>query len=172
MKRILLVLATIAAAVLMVGGVALAVTKIGTDGPDTLMGTKGSDALFGNGGTDWIEGRAGNDLIRGGPGNDDPLSSRAIGILDGGRGADIISGGRGDDMLFSGPLDDSAVDILKGGEGNDYLGPADNPASRDIVRCGAGRDIAEVDRKDMVADDCERIWLTKPVPPPPGAGQI
>ena len=88
MKRILLVLATIVAAVLMVGGVALAATKIGTDGPDTLMGTKGSDALSGRGGTDWIDGRAGNDVIRGGPGNDDPLSSRPIGILDGGGGAD------------------------------------------------------------------------------------
>ena len=157
MKRILLMLATIVAAVLMVGGVALAATKIGTDGPDTLMGTKGSDALSGRGGTDWIDGRAGNDVIRGGPGNDDPLSSRPIGILDGGRGADIISGGPGIDLLFDGPLREGAQDILKGGDGNDDLTTYNRPAARDMVSCGAGRDLADVDRKDIVSDDCETV---------------
>ena len=145
---------------LVASGVALAVTKIGTNGPDTLIGTKGSDELFGRGGTDWIEGRGGNDVISGGPGNDDPLSSRAIGILDGGPGADVISGGPGVDYLFDGPWPgDSAVDILTGGDGNDFLTTANRTAARDIVSCGAGRhDIADVDRKDIVGDDCERTW--------------
>jgi hypothetical protein len=70
---------------------------------------------------------------------------------------------------------DSAVDILYGGEGNDFIiSSSYRPTARDIVSCGAGRhDSASVDRKDIVADDCERIWISKPVPPPPrGGGQL
>lgn len=159
MRRLGLLLTVMAATLVVASGVALAITKIGTNGPDTLMGTNGSDELFGRGGTDWINGRGGNDVIEGGPGDDNPLTSRAIGNLDGGPGADVISGGAGDDDLWDGPSPgDSAVDILDGGEGNDFLGAANRPAARDIVSCGAGRDLAYVDRKDIVGDDCERIW--------------
>ena len=85
------------------------------------------------------------------------MTSRAIGILDGGSGADIISGGPGRDDLYDGPWPgDSAVDILKGGAGNDYLDAENRPAARDIVSCGAGRDGAWVDRKDIVSADCEK----------------
>src|SRR5829696_1803731 len=158
MRRTVVLLATMVLSLLLASGVALAVVKIGTDGPDTLRGTKDSDVLSGRGGTDWIEGRGGSDVIRGGPGNDDPLSSRAIGSLDGGPGADVISGGPGVDDLWDGPWPgDSAVDILKGGNGNNFLGAANRPAARDIVSCGAGRDFAYVDRKDIVSD-CERIF--------------
>ncbi len=31
---------------------------------------------------------------------------------------------------------------------------------RDVVSCGAGRDLAAVDRKDIVRDDCERAQLS------------
>jgi Ca2+-binding RTX toxin-like protein len=159
MRRIILLFMVMAMTLVVASGVAWAVTKIGTDGPDTLRGTKGSDQLLGRSGTDWIEGRAGNDVISGGPGNDDPLASRALGMLDGGPGADVISGGPGIDMLWDGPWPgDSAVDILEGGDGNDYLGVANRPAARDVVSCGAGRDIADIDRKDIVSDDCERTW--------------
>jgi Ca2+-binding RTX toxin-like protein len=144
---------------LLASGVALAVTKIGTAGHDTLIGTKGSDELLGKGSSDWIEGWAGQDIIRGGPGSDDPLSP-VIGDLDGGLGADIISGGPGDDSLYDGG--DSAVDILKGGNGNDFIisFSYNRPAARDIVSCGAGsHDNAEVDRKDIVRGDCERVGI-------------
>ena len=83
MKRTIVLFATMVLSLLVVSGMALAVTKIGTDRADTLMGTKGSDVLSGRGHTDWIDGRAGNDVIKGGPGNDDPLASNAIGMLDG-----------------------------------------------------------------------------------------
>ncbi len=159
MRRFILPLAAMSAALVLVSGVALAVTKIGTNGPDTLIGTKGSDELVGKGSSDWIEGRAGQDVIRGGPGSDDPLSP-AIGNLEGGLGADIISGGAGDDSLYDGG--DSAVDILKGGDGNDWFMSFsfNRPAARDIVRCGDGsRDHAEVDRKDIVGDDCESVRI-------------
>jgi hypothetical protein len=136
------------------------------------MGTKGSDQLAGRGASDWIDGRAGKDLISGGPGDDDPLSP-AIGNLIGGSGADVISGGSGGDLLDDGS--DAAVDILYGGDGNDFIisSSFNRPTARDIVSCGAGKhDSAEVDRKDIVADDCERIWIAQPVPPPGGGGHL
>jgi Ca2+-binding RTX toxin-like protein len=134
MRRTVVLLATTVLSLLVASGVALALTKIGTDGPDMLIGTKGSDQLLGRGGTDWIDGLGGNDVISGGPGDKNPLTSRAIGILDGGRGADVISGGPGRDWLFDGPWPgDSAVDILDGGEGSDFLDAENRPAARDIV---------------------------------------
>ena len=58
--------------------------------------------------------------------------------------------------MYAGPWPrDSAVDTLKGGDGSDFLDAENRPAARDIVRCGAGRDGAWVDRKDIVSDDCE-----------------
>ena len=159
MRRLVIVLTAMALSLLVASGVALAVIKTGIDGPDNLLGTKGSDVLSGRGGTDWIAGRAGKDVISGGPGDDNPVTSRAIGMLDGGPGADVISGGPGADDLSDGPWPgDSAVDVLYGGDGRDFLGAANRPAARDIVGCGAGRDLAWVDRKDIVSADCERIW--------------
>ena len=52
MRRTILLLATMALTLLVASGVALAVTKIGTDGPDTLRGTNGDDNLIGKGGND------------------------------------------------------------------------------------------------------------------------
>jgi Ca2+-binding RTX toxin-like protein len=121
MRRTVLLLATMALTLLVASGVALAETKIGTNGPDFLKGTNGSD---------WIEGRGGKDVISGGP---------------------------GDDELFDGQFHEGAVDTLEGGVGNDFLIAKNGPAARDIVSCGAGRnDWAEVDRKDIVSDDCEK----------------
>jgi Ca2+-binding RTX toxin-like protein len=96
--------------------------------------------------------------LSGGPGDDNPVTSRAVGMLDGGPGADVISGGPGHDFLYAGSWPrDSAVDTLKGGDGNDFLDAENRPAARDIVSCGAGRDGAWVDRKDIVSGDCERV---------------
>ena len=46
MRRIMLLAAATALTMLVASGVALAVTRIGTDGPDTLRGTKGDDNLL------------------------------------------------------------------------------------------------------------------------------
>ncbi|MBA3424593.1 MAG: hypothetical protein H0U04_08625 [Rubrobacter sp.] len=151
MRRTILLMATMALTLLVASGVALAVTRIGTDGPDTLRGTKGSDQLFGMGGSDRINGRPGDDVILGGLGNDHDLY--------GGPGVDVISGGPGGDVLIDGPLREFAVDTLEGGAGNDDLVTYNGPPARDIVSCGAGRDAAFVDRKDIVSDDCERIVI-------------
>ena len=113
MRRFILLLAAMSAALVEASGVALALTKVGGPGGDTLRGTKGSDTLIGKGGRD---------------------------------------------MMIDGPVrGDSAADTLGGGKGNDNLLTFNRPAARDIVGCGAGRDSADVDRKDVVGDDCERV---------------
>jgi Ca2+-binding RTX toxin-like protein len=52
MRRTILLLATMALTLLVASGVALAVTRIGTEGPNTLRGTNGADTLIGKGGND------------------------------------------------------------------------------------------------------------------------
>jgi len=47
MKRLILLFATMVATMVVASGVALAVTKIGTDGPDHLKGTNKDDILIG-----------------------------------------------------------------------------------------------------------------------------
>jgi Ca2+-binding RTX toxin-like protein len=52
MRRLVLLLMGIAMVLVLASGVALAVNKIGTNGPDTLRGTNGADNLLGKGGND------------------------------------------------------------------------------------------------------------------------
>ena len=50
MKRLVLMWTAMALALVSASRVALAVNRIGTDGPDTLRGTNGADNLIGKGG--------------------------------------------------------------------------------------------------------------------------
>jgi Ca2+-binding RTX toxin-like protein len=59
-------LAAMALTLLVASGVAWAVTKIGTNGPDTLRGTNGSDNLIGKGGNDVLYAWGGEDKLLGG----------------------------------------------------------------------------------------------------------
>ena len=69
MRRVVLTLAAMALALLLASGVAWAVNKVGTDGPDTLRGTHGDDNLLGKGGSDELFRRSrGPAAIAGGPG--------------------------------------------------------------------------------------------------------
>jgi Ca2+-binding RTX toxin-like protein len=70
MRRTILLLVTMPLTLLVASGVALAVTKIGTNGPDTLQGTKRADNLLGKGGNDVLYAHAGNDKLLGGKGKD------------------------------------------------------------------------------------------------------
>src|ERR671915_2413233 len=70
MRRTIVLLATMALTLLVASGVALAVTKIGGPGPDTLRGTNGADNLVGNGGNDVLYALAGMDNLLGGEGKD------------------------------------------------------------------------------------------------------
>jgi hypothetical protein len=70
MRRVVCVLAAMALALLLASGVALALTKIGTNGPDTLKGTNGNDNLLGKGANDRLFTLNGRDTLLGGPGKD------------------------------------------------------------------------------------------------------
>src|ERR687896_1660683 len=68
MRRTILLVATMALTLLVASGMALAVTKIGGPGPDTLRGTNGADNLLGNGGNDVLYALGGRDTLLGGGG--------------------------------------------------------------------------------------------------------
>jgi hypothetical protein len=70
MRRVILLLTVMAATLVLASGVALAVTKIGGPGPNTLRGTNGADHLLGNGGNDVLFALGGTDNLLGGEGKD------------------------------------------------------------------------------------------------------
>ena len=173
MRRTILMVATVALTVLAASGVALAVNKIGTDGPDTLRGTYGNDNLIGKGGNDRLFALDGRDNLLGGPGKDlvdtdptrfrrgdknlhgGPGNDRVIG----GRGSDNVLGDTGNDFLLDGPTREFSLDKVSSGDGNDVFLVENVPAIKDIATCGGGFDRVLVDRKDLVAPDCERVRI-------------
>ncbi len=176
MRRLVLLLTVMAAALVLASGVALAVTKIGTNGNDVLKGTDGKDNLLGLGGQDDIFGKGGSDNLLGGPGKDNVLGGdeRRPGGGDknlaggegndavlGGRGSDNIVGGDGNDLLIDGNLRESSRDNAVGGDGNDVIDVSHRPAVKDVVVCGDGFDRVLADRKDTVARDCERVKIVR-----------
>jgi Ca2+-binding RTX toxin-like protein len=90
-------------------------------------------------------GEAGDDLERGGAGDDQLL---------GGPGDDIAIGGHGSDELF----DDQGHESLRGEEGNDRFSSRDG--DRDVIDCGPGEDVVLADHTDVVAEDCEHVYLS------------
>ena len=129
--------ATMALTVLVASGVALAVTRMGTEGPDTLRGTNGADTLIGKGGNDTLYAKRGHDTLLGGPGKD------------------IVWGGK---ACCGGSLSDySGGDKnLLGEDGNDVI-LVRQPGVKDIVTCGGGFDRVFGERIDVFASDCERV---------------
>lgn len=104
--------------------------------PCTRVGTYGDDVLYGTPGPDKICGLTGADHIYGGAGND---------YIDSGNGADIVVGGPGRDTI-----------VTKGG--NDLVYARDG--QRDVIDCGTERDVAVVDRLDVVSH-CETVVRPK-----------
>jgi Ca2+-binding RTX toxin-like protein len=177
MRRVALVLAAMALALLLASGVALAVNKIGTNGPDTLTGTHGNDNLIGKGGSDILLSLRGRDNLLGGPGKDclicvteEHFGFRGDKILLGGPGRDIVWGGKGTDIVVGAEgndflLDDRyreySKDRLFGGPGNDVIDVLHYRSARDLVVCGSGFDWVGANRKDVVAPDCEKVVVFK-----------
>jgi hypothetical protein len=171
-RRAILMVATMALTLLVASGVALAITRIGTDGPDTLRGTNGSDNLVGKGGNDVLFALRGKDNLLSGPGKDVVAGGDRNGPLGGeknlvgGPGNDLVFGGSGsdnelgrggNDFLNDGELGHAVRDNLSAGAGNDVMDPVNYPAVKDVVVCGSGFDRVVVDSKDVVAADCERV---------------
>ena len=151
MRRTILLLATMALTLLVASGVALAVTKIGTNGHDVLKGTDGKDNLLGLGGQDDIFGKGGSDNLLGGPGKDNVLGGdeRPGGgdkNLAGGPGNDLVLGGKGSDNIVGedgndGADGDSGADNILGGDGNDVLFDGEfRGGAKDTLSGGDGND--------------------------------
>jgi hypothetical protein len=152
LKGFILMLTVLAATLVVASGVALAVTVFGTEGPDDVVGGTGNDSILGLGGNDVMYGGSGNDFMEGDSGND---------FVYGNTGSDRITGGTGDDILGDGEAAGGPYDVLKGESGNDVLAPINGPAGQDLTMCGAGTDIAYVDRADLVVG-CERVLMREP----------
>src|SRR5919107_1480274 len=148
MRRLVFLLTVIALVLVLASGVALAVDRIGTNGPDTLRGTNGADNVLGGSGNDFVTGDRGSDSLVGEEGMD---------LVDGGPGPDRVGGGDGPDLLIDGPFEETSRDTLSSGDGNDALFVDNRPATRDIVTCGSGFDRVVADERDLVASDCEQV---------------
>jgi len=175
MRRTILLLATMALTLLVASGVALAVNKVGTNGPDTLRGTNGADTLIGKGGNDILLALAGNDTLLGGDGKDivnggslaEPSGGNKTLVggdgndgVQGGLGSDTMVGGDGNDFMFGGEfVPPAAKDTISGRDGNDVIDVFNKPAGKDVVTCGGGFDRVLADRADVVAPDCERVFV-------------
>ncbi len=172
MRRVILLLAVMAATLVVASGVALAVNKTGTDGPDTLRGTNGDDNLIGKGGNDDLFSLGGRDNLLGGEGKDWVIGGNERRLLVGdknlaggpgndvvlgGKGSDNVVGNEGNDWIWDGPFRDVFTDRLSAGDGTDVVEVFNDPAFKDIVTCGDGFDWVFADRKDEIAPDCERV---------------
>ena len=174
MRRVALVLTAMALALVLASGVALAANKVGTNAPDTLRGTNKADNLLGRGANDILLALAGNDNLLGGPGKDivnggdenrlsggnkNMVGGSGNDSVNGGRGSDTVLGEEGNDLVADGPDREFATDNVSGGDGNDVVAAVNRPAFVDIVSCGGGFDRVIVDRKDVLAPDCEKVFF-------------
>lgn len=108
--RKIIILAAMLAMALVAAVPALAVTKDGGSGNDTLLGTNGRDALSGGSGNDILYGYGAADALSGGSGSDS---------IYGGLGQDTISGGSGGDFIDDG--NDGVRDTIDCGSGTDTV---------------------------------------------------
>ncbi len=101
-----------------------------------------------------MSGGTGNDKQYGGGGNDTIFANQ---------GQDESWGGDGNDVLWAlsrydvHGKHDMSGDTLHGGNGNDTFRTRDG--ERDVIDCGAGYDVAILDRKDVLVDPgaCEVV---------------
>jgi Ca2+-binding RTX toxin-like protein len=136
-RRLALLAVSAAVMIVMVAGVALALSLTGTSGNDSLTGTQGRDEISGLQGDDTLVGMGGVDLILGGD------------------NSDRLFGSSGNDSLFGGTGDD----VFRGGLGNDRINAvgAEDNNQVDRVDCGAGTDTAFVNARDIVFGNCEQV---------------
>ena len=177
MRRLILALAVMAVTLVVAGGVALAVNKIGTNGPDTLKGTNGDDTLIGNGGNDKLFSLNGRDNLLGGPGKDcllcvtqqhrffagdkNLLGGPGNEFIWAGKGSDNVAGGEGNDLLSDDGVREFSQDRFSGGPGDDVIDVLHFRSARDRVVCGGGFDRVAANSNDVVASDCEKVVVFK-----------
>ena len=116
-------------------GLAAAVTESGSRRGERIVGTKGNDVLDGRGGRDKLIGEGGRDVLIGGGGKDDLHG-------DGGRDSFNIRDGE--------PVRANGRDRIYARDGH-----------RDEINCGAGRDLAVVDKAEDGVYDCEVVRVSR-----------
>ena len=159
---------------MLASGVALAVNKVGTNGPDTLRGTNGDDNLLGRGGNDKLFSLNGRDNLLGGPGKDCLLcrATRQFRFFEGdknllgGPGNDFVLGGKGSKSVVGGEANDLlfdpgdrkfSKDRYSEGPDNEVIDVVHFRGASDRVVCGSGFDRVAANSKDEVAPDCEKV---------------
>src|SRR5918997_2485749 len=176
MRRVVFLLVVMAATLVVASGVALAVNKIGTNGPDTLRGTNGDDNLLGKGGNDVLYSLNGRDNLLGGPGKDcllctvqyrsfagdkNLLGGPGNDLIWTGKGSDDVVGAEGNDLLIDDGFREFSKDNFSGGPGNDVIDVMHYRSARDRVVCGGGFDRVAANSNDVVASDCEKVVVFK-----------
>jgi Ca2+-binding RTX toxin-like protein len=94
MRRMTILVVALGLILVLFAGTALAVVKVGNDGPNRLVGTAQNDTLRGMGGADTIIGKGDSDRLYGGRGRDH-INARERGraeddLVDCGRGRDTV----------------------------------------------------------------------------------
>src|SRR5215218_6056580 len=155
MRKTLVVLVSIALAVLLAGGLALAAPKGGTatttiycseTASSSCQGTSGPDIIYGTTSADVIIPYGGDDTVYAMDGNDD---------IEGGLGADTLRGGFGNDIIYG----NRPATTLTGAQSDDV-----GDSSRDLIDCAylasrkdSGPDVGYGgDRVDVVVDCSNR----------------
>jgi Ca2+-binding RTX toxin-like protein len=173
MKRIMVALALMGAALVLTAGVAWAATVDcrvgvfceGTDEPDELFGTNQPDEMSGLQDDDLLVGFMGADEMYGDDpepgddtrtdGDDELIGYRGSDTLSGFGGSDYLRGGRGDDLIDA--TEESVNrgrDTVRGSRDQDLILAVDD--FKDTIFCGRGEDEVFFDRGlDIVADNCE-----------------
>jgi hypothetical protein len=171
-RRLILLMAAMGATVLVVSGVAYALSVqcdstgdqdpelgecAGTNLSDVITGTAQRDIIFALGGPDVVTARGGDDDVDGGRGRDDIFGGLGGDFLEGGGGPDDIDGGQGTSAASPPPHDPFSCTInnasiagtqyLLGDEGNDDL---DGGRDNDFLNGGFGRN----DLSGKGGDDC------------------
>ena len=178
MRRIMMTVALVAAALVLAAGVAFAATVEcapgefceGTNQPDNLIGTDGPDEMDARQDDDRLRGFRGADVMFGDDSDLNVTQTRTDGDdeLRAGNGEDVLFGFGGDDQLSGGRKADSIIaddsrdqtfnpgeDTVRGDGGADEIFAQDG--YRDTIYCGRGADTVYFDRGlDEVAGDCER----------------
>ncbi len=129
---------------------------LGGEGKDWVLGGNqrralgGEKTLVGGSGNDGVPGSTGSDIVVGGSGND---------YVYGHTGSDRVMGQEGDDLVWGGTYPETATDVLSAGDGEDVVFVDNRTPARDIVSCGGGFDRVGADSKDVVAPDCEKVFV-------------
>lgn len=130
MRRAMILLATVAVAMVVGSGVALAATIrcdggkcVGTNRPDSMFGTNRHDAMFARDGGDFVSGRGRADNLNGEDGHDEVLGGWGDDWVKGGAHDDEVEGGLGNDRITGGPGDN----VIRAGDGmRDHIVCGDN----------------------------------------------